>query len=75
MQTLFCHYPDVAVFWGVLVIFLISVTKYLTIGNLRGVIYFGSWFAGIVQPGREGLVAGAAFDCGGGSGRCFSHLD
>lgn len=30
--------------------------------------YFGSWFAGIVQPGREGLVAGAAFDCGEGSG-------
>lgn len=32
-------------------------------------IYFGSWFAGIVQPGREGLVARAAFDFGGGSGR------
>lgn len=54
---------------GVLVIFRISVTKYLTKGNLRGVIYFNSWFVGIVQPGRESLVAGAAFDFGGGSRR------
>lgn len=75
MQTLFGHYPDMVVFWGCTSYFSHFSYKISYKRQPKRGIYFGSWFAGIVQPGREGLVAKQPLTVVRGVGGCFSHLD